>query len=38
MEIMDFEKKLKVNAKNNNLSDVEVWELQDKLAELKKAE
>merc|ERR1712054_753450 len=30
------EKKLKANAKNKNLSDEEVWELQDKLAELKK--
>merc|ERR1719191_1213587 len=37
-EIKDIEKKLKANAKNKNLSDEEVWELQDKLAELKKAE
>merc|ERR1719440_1670428 len=36
-EIKDIEKKLKANAKNKNLSDEEVWELQDKLAELKKA-
>merc|ERR1711907_617334 len=35
-EIKDIEKKLKTNAKNKNLSDEEVWELQDKLAELKK--
>merc|ERR1711937_197008 len=37
-EIKDIEKKLKANAKNKDLSDEEVWELQDKLAELKKAE
>merc|ERR1711937_267331 len=29
---------VKLDAKNKNLSDEEVWELQDKLAELKKAE
>jgi len=37
-EIKDIEKKLKANAKSKNLSDEEVWELQDKLAELKKTE
>jgi elongation factor 3 len=33
--IKDIEKKLKENAKKNNLSEEEVWELSDKLAELK---
>merc|ERR1712139_460232 len=33
--IKDIEKKLKENAKKNNLTDEEVWELSDKLAELK---
>merc|ERR1712147_111257 len=33
--IKDIEKKLKDNAKNNNLSEEEMWELSDKLAELK---
>merc|ERR1712118_567117 len=34
-QIKDIEKKLKDNKKKNNLSDEEMWELQDKLAELK---
>merc|ERR1711988_1186806 len=33
--IKDIEKKLKDNAKKKNLSDEDVWELSDKLAELK---
>merc|ERR1711988_372059 len=33
--IKDIEKKLKDHAKNKNLSDEEMWELSDKLAELK---
>merc|ERR1719387_2157065 len=33
--IKDIEKKLKDNAKNKNLSEEEMWELSDKLAELK---
>merc|ERR1711903_158237 len=33
--IKEIEKKLKDNAKKNNLSEEEVWELSDKLAELK---
>merc|ERR1711968_208571 len=33
--IKDIEKKLKENAKKNNLADEEVWELSDRLAELK---
>merc|ERR1712078_734795 len=33
--IKDIEKKLKENAKKNNLAEEEVWELSDKLAELK---
>merc|ERR1711985_215463 len=33
--IKDIEKKLKENAKKKNLSEEEVWELSDKLAELK---
>merc|ERR1712054_645703 len=33
--IKDIEKKLKENAKNNTLTDEEVWEMSDKLAELK---
>merc|ERR1711975_188267 len=33
--IKDIEKKLKDHAKNKNLSDDEMWELSDKLAELK---
>jgi len=33
--IKDIEKKLKDNAKKNSLSDEEVWELSDRLAELK---
>merc|ERR1712188_175404 len=33
--IKDIEKKLKDNAKKQNLADEEVWELSDKLAELK---
>jgi len=33
--IKDVEKKLKDNKKKNNLSEDEMWELQDKLAELK---
>merc|ERR1739848_716279 len=33
--IKEIEKKLKENAKNNTLTDEEVWELSDKLAELK---
>jgi elongation factor 3 len=33
--IKDIEKKMKDNAKKNNLSEEEVWELSDKLAELK---
>merc|ERR1711874_745002 len=31
--IKDIEKKLKENAKNNTLTDEEVWEMSDKLAE-----
>merc|ERR1711985_52651 len=34
-QIKDIEKKLKDHKKKNNLSDEEMWELQDKLAELK---
>merc|ERR1711985_138598 len=34
-QIKDIEKKLKDYKKKNNLSDEEMWELQDKLAELK---
>merc|ERR1712146_121363 len=33
--IKDIEKKLKEHAKKNNLSEEEVWEMSDKLAELK---
>merc|ERR1712113_1108311 len=33
--IKDIEKKLKDHKKKNTLSDAEMWELQDKLAELK---
>jgi len=33
--IKDIEKKMKENAKNNTLTEDEVWELSDKLAELK---
>merc|ERR1712091_76668 len=33
--IKDIEKKLKENAKKNNLTEEEVWEMSDKLAELK---
>merc|ERR1711862_1023619 len=33
--IKDIEKKMKDNAKKKNLSEEEVWELSDKLAELK---
>merc|ERR1712046_240439 len=34
-QIKDIEKKLKDHKKKNNLSDEEMWELQDRLAELK---
>merc|ERR1711908_240387 len=33
--IKEIEKKMKDNAKKNNLSEEEVWELSDRLAELK---
>jgi peptidoglycan hydrolase CwlO-like protein len=33
--IKEIEKKLKEHKKKNTLSDAEMWELQDKLAELK---
>jgi elongation factor 3 len=36
-QIKDLEKKLKDNKKNKTLTDEEVWELEDKLAELKEA-
>merc|ERR1712057_47753 len=36
--IKDLEKKLKDNKKNKNLTEEEVWEIEDKLVELKKKE
>merc|ERR1712159_937450 len=36
--IKDLEKKLKENKKKKNLTEEEVWEIEDKLAELKKTE